>query len=190
MAYTAWSVVYGEQPTAAKWNQLGTNDAGFKDGTNIDSLAILDRHIAANNLLATKFSNPYKFSAYRNAAVSTVAGTWVKISFDVEDFDTGSNFATGKFTAPVTGFYLFNWQVGLPVGTANADNVAALYKNGTVIQWGAEQSTPSGCGGVGLLQATAGDYFEIFIFTPNVAVVNVGGSPRKTYFQGCLLASI
>lgn len=32
MAYTAWSVVYGEQPTAAKWNQLGANDAGFKDG--------------------------------------------------------------------------------------------------------------------------------------------------------------
>lgn len=40
MAYTAWSVVYGEQPTAAKWNQLGTNDAGFKDGTNIDAGAI------------------------------------------------------------------------------------------------------------------------------------------------------
>lgn len=46
MAYTAWSVVFGEQPTAAKWNQLGTNDAGFKDGTNIDNLAILNRHIA------------------------------------------------------------------------------------------------------------------------------------------------
>lgn len=40
MAYTAWSVVYGEQPTAAKWNQLGANDAGFKDGTNIDAGAI------------------------------------------------------------------------------------------------------------------------------------------------------
>ncbi len=46
MAYTAWSVVYGEQPTAAKWNQLGTNDAGFKDGTNIDDNAILKRHLA------------------------------------------------------------------------------------------------------------------------------------------------
>lgn len=45
MAYTAWSVVYGEQPTAAKWNQLGANDAGFKDGTNIDNLAIVNRHI-------------------------------------------------------------------------------------------------------------------------------------------------
>ena len=45
MAYTAWSVVFGEQPTAAKWNQLGTNDAGFKDGTNIDDDAIINRHI-------------------------------------------------------------------------------------------------------------------------------------------------
>lgn len=33
MAYTAWSVTFGEQPSAAKWNQLGTNDAGFYDGT-------------------------------------------------------------------------------------------------------------------------------------------------------------
>lgn len=29
MAYTAWSVVFGEQPSAAKWNILGTNDAHF-----------------------------------------------------------------------------------------------------------------------------------------------------------------
>lgn len=54
MAYTAWSVVYGEQPTAAKWNQLGTNDAGFKDGTNIDNLAILNRHINADAVDLTK----------------------------------------------------------------------------------------------------------------------------------------
>lgn len=29
MAYTAWSVVFGEQPSAAKWNLLGSNDAHF-----------------------------------------------------------------------------------------------------------------------------------------------------------------
>lgn len=29
MPYTAWSVTFGEVPTAAKWNQLGTNDAYF-----------------------------------------------------------------------------------------------------------------------------------------------------------------
>lgn len=47
MAYTAWSVIHGETPSAAKWNILGSNDAGFKDGTNIDDDAILARHIAA-----------------------------------------------------------------------------------------------------------------------------------------------
>lgn len=54
MAYTAWSVVFGEQPTAAKWNQLGTNDAGFKDGTNIDDLAIINRHIALDTIASNK----------------------------------------------------------------------------------------------------------------------------------------
>lgn len=54
MAYTAWSVVFGEQPTAAKWNQLGANDAGFKDGTNIDNLAILTRHLADLNVTTRK----------------------------------------------------------------------------------------------------------------------------------------
>lgn len=47
MAYTAWSVVFGEQPTAAKWNQLGTNDAGFKDMSNMDDDSVLARHLAA-----------------------------------------------------------------------------------------------------------------------------------------------
>jgi len=46
MAYTEWEVVAFEQPTAAKWNQLGENDAGFRDGTNILDDAIIQRHIA------------------------------------------------------------------------------------------------------------------------------------------------
>lgn len=40
MAYTSWSVVFGEQPSAAKWNILGTNDASFNDGTGIAVSAI------------------------------------------------------------------------------------------------------------------------------------------------------
>lgn len=31
--YQSWSVVFGEIPSAAKWNILGTNDAGFNNGT-------------------------------------------------------------------------------------------------------------------------------------------------------------
>lgn len=35
MAYASWSVVFGEQPSAAKWNILGSNDASFNDGTGL-----------------------------------------------------------------------------------------------------------------------------------------------------------
>jgi hypothetical protein len=45
MTYTAWSVVYGETPSATKWSQLGENDAGFKDGTNFDDQIIHDNHL-------------------------------------------------------------------------------------------------------------------------------------------------
>ena len=34
MSYTSWSVIYGEQPSAAKWNILGTNDAEFDQRTS------------------------------------------------------------------------------------------------------------------------------------------------------------
>ena len=53
MTYVAWSVTFGEQPTAAKWNILGTNDASFNDGTGIGTSAIdsdnlqTDSHIIA-----------------------------------------------------------------------------------------------------------------------------------------------
>lgn len=36
MAYQAWSVVFGEQPSAAKWNILGTNDARFESWITTD----------------------------------------------------------------------------------------------------------------------------------------------------------
>lgn len=38
MAYQSWSVVFSEQPSAAKWNILGTNDASFNDGTGIGAV--------------------------------------------------------------------------------------------------------------------------------------------------------
>jgi len=42
MAYSSWSVVFNEQPSASKWNILGTNDASFNDGTGIGNDAITD----------------------------------------------------------------------------------------------------------------------------------------------------
>lgn len=72
MAYTAWSVVYGEQPTAAKWNQLGANDAGFKDGTNIDAGAI-----TFAKLLSTIFSG--QIQTYTNTGDGGGTGYYINL---------------------------------------------------------------------------------------------------------------
>lgn len=50
MAYASWSVVFGEQPSAAKWNILGTNDASFNDGTGIAVDVITDAKLIYGKL--------------------------------------------------------------------------------------------------------------------------------------------
>lgn len=59
MAYAAWSVVAGEQPTAAKWNILGTNDASFNDGTGIGT-SVLDYSKMANGFVVQEVSTNYQ----------------------------------------------------------------------------------------------------------------------------------
>ena len=54
MAYAAWSVIAGEQPTTAKWNILGTNDASFNDGTGIADLAIATAKLADKAVTSRK----------------------------------------------------------------------------------------------------------------------------------------
>ena len=130
MAYASWSVSFGEQPSAAKWNILGTNDASFNDGTGIFGLK--------KDLLATD-SNPYKFKAYRNAAANAGSSpTYTKVVFDTELYDTNNNFASGTYTAPVTGFYQFSWCIGFAVTSGNS--ATALYLNGATHAWGNEVS--------------------------------------------------
>ena len=77
MAYTAWSVVFGEQPTAAKWNQLGANDAGFKDGTNIDASAITTAKIAA--LAVTEAKINLTLTAYTNSGTAGGTGYYISL---------------------------------------------------------------------------------------------------------------
>lgn len=196
MAYTAWSVVFGEQPTAAKWNQLGANDAGFKDGTNIDNLAILDRHIAANNLHAGKITNPYKFSAYKSGGNQAIgASVATKISFQTERFDTNSNFdnATNyRYTIPVTGFYFVNTIIQTLRGDATTDNNLAIYKNGVLFRKGGNMKavTYPQHQVIGFFQFTAGDYLEVFFINVVAADSVESGTGTSSTFEGFLVSSI
>lgn len=195
MSYTAWSVVFGEQPTAAKWNQLGQNDAGFKDGTNIDDSAILNRHIAANNLYATKLYNPYKFSAYKATGAgnqATTAGVAAKVTMTTERFDTGSNYdaANSRFTAPVAGFYFLNAIIQTLNGTSSTDSNIQLYKNGSLMRKGGnlKNGVYPQHQVVGFFQLAANDYIEVYFINITANDSIEAGAGTSSTFEGYLIS--
>lgn len=71
MSYQSWSVVFGEQPSAAKWNILGTNDASFADSSGL----ILSGSKASNVATSqTSASTSYTDLATSGPAVTAVIG--------------------------------------------------------------------------------------------------------------------
>lgn len=197
MAYTAWSVVFGEQPTAAKWNQLGENDAGFKNGDNIDDDAILARHISSfdKSNLTNGDSNPYKFRARQGSTQTLTASTWTKAQLNTEDFDTNGDFnnASYRYTAPIDGYYAFQAQVWIAsAGISTGFAEAALYKNGSALIYGHRQVGSGSSSTLPrlrmdcLLQLTAGDYIELYGYCSESSR-NIVGDP-STYLSGFLVS--
>lgn len=160
MAYASWSVVFGEQPSAAKWNTLGTNDSSFNDGTGIAALT---------QGATTAVRNSYKFSAYRNGAWTDGNGAFAKVQFETELYDTGSNYDSAtnyRFVAPIAGFYHFDVTVASVVAGVQY-SILALYKNGSVLRGLAQHTVPTGSNNViqsggATLQLAASDYIEVF----------------------------
>jgi hypothetical protein len=99
MAYTAWSVVFGEQPTAAKWNQLGANDAGFKDGTNIDAGAIITAKLADSAVTGVKIAN-YKNLRQNDTTNSTETAAVIQSGWGRMTAAGGSAYAIETVTFP------------------------------------------------------------------------------------------
>lgn len=184
MAYTSWSVVFGEQPSSAKWNILGTNDASFHDGTGIANQEV-------GNVTAVK--NDYKFSAWRTGALN-ITTTGVTVPFDTEVFDTTSNFnnSTGTFTAPIAGFYLFCCSVEI-AATGSVTALQTELQVGGVTKYrfprmGNAGALSVGSGGAILYQASINDAFTILCTTAG-ATAAVNNSQARTWFTGCYIST-
>lgn len=191
MAYAAWSVIAGEQPTAAKWNILGTNDASFNDGTGIAAGAIGTSALATGIQVVQKMSNPYKFSGYRNAALNS-SNTATLVQHDSELYDTGGNFDTvtnkGRFTAPITAFYTFKAMAGNTVA-GSTPMFSYLYKNASRVKIGSGGNlTTSGFYSLvaGDLSLSATDYVEHYFIGGGGSVMDVGSA--VCFFDGAILS--
>lgn len=158
MAYAAWSVVFGEQPSASKWNILGTNDASFNDGTGIASSAItavkLGAHTGAGSLdvsttgdksVSTLTFTPRVVILFPNHTSSTSTGG-ISVGVMTSAFASSSAMAvnTGVGSARVS-----NQTVALRVvGAGGATEVNITYvsmnSNGFTVNVGtANANTPT-----------------------------------------------
>jgi hypothetical protein len=136
------------------------------------------------------------FSATNNANQSFSTGTFTKILFQTETFDTNNNFASSTFTPTVAGYYAIIASLNQDFAGSNGTYAStAIYKNGSLYQLSSYRSATAGTGLYGGQQATAlvycngsTDYIEIYAqtnnITPIIAQTNSGGS---TIFSGYLV---
>ena len=131
------------------------------------------------------------FSAYKSASQTGVtSATVTKITFDVESFDTNSNFASSRFTPTVAGYYLIN--TGVDIGATAMTNAGIyIYKNGTVYHQNANNNTSGDAqiniSGIVYCNGTT-DYIEIYGIGAGTGVLFYGDNTlRYTWFSGSLV---
>jgi hypothetical protein len=171
-------------------NVINENTAAA--GVTADGVLHKDGTIQTAGALSPVYTaNPYKFRVSRNAAANTGNNAYAAIAFDVEQFDTGNNVASGVFTAPVSGFYQFNWTATATL-SAGADEtfIAALFINGAEYTRGNSISYRNlqGSGGSDLVQLTAAQTVDVRVFAPTTRALSVGNTTHNR-FSGFMVSA-
>ena len=137
------------------------------------------------------------FSAYKTSSQSYSANTWTKITYDTEEYDTNSNFASSTFTPTVAGYYLFTARNQLIAdGTAMSEMNTAFYKNGSIAKSGAYMYQPAaataqfGSNISAVIYCNGStDYVECYARTDGSTLTifgSAGAGATNSYFQGTL----
>ena len=135
----------------------------------------------------------YRFYAYRNAAATTGAGAFATIVYDTEVYDTNSNFntASGVYTAPIDGLYMFSAQSRIGTDAHIRHAIQLVTSNATYR--GQDLSIAAGPTASSVVVSVpahmeAGDTAYIQVLTETGAKnLTVGGSSFN-YFVGCLVS--
>ncbi len=159
MAYIPWSVVFGEQPSAAKWSILGANDASFNDGSGIGTSAITTPKVKLTSL------NP----TLTVVSSSSPANATTTIS---------SDFA---YTSGSTAERLFVWWYVNGNSAGVVGSSLKLYNNGVALPNYANNDGPAGI-------TTQHGSFEVIdtaantLNTMNIRVVQGAGAAFNTSY--------
>jgi hypothetical protein len=131
------------------------------------------------------------FYAYRSATQALTINTLTKVAFDLELYDTNSNFntTTNRFTPTVAGYYNLNGAITWQNTAVTSQNYFVFYKNG--VDW-SYSSIPSGPyntnlkldGSTIVYMNGSTDYIEVYALIGVTS--NLLSGSGLTYFSGFL----
>jgi hypothetical protein len=134
------------------------------------------------------------FSVYRSTAQSISNGTWSKVQFPTEEFDTAGyydNATNYRFLPLIAGYY----QISLSISFQSSGNfIVNIYKNGS------EAATGPTVGISGILDSTGvvskliyfngtTDYVEGYCYQNSGGALNTTSKSNQTWFTGILIRS-
>lgn len=138
------------------------------------------------------------FSAYLSGNVTNATGdgTVYVIAFDSEKYDQANNFASNTFTSPITGIYLFTYNICLAgIGALHTSSLVQLVIGGSGIQPirinpGVAKDAANFLNLSGAFQAqvtaTTAVTLQVTV-SGSTKTITVVGADLSTYLQGSLI---
>ena len=161
-------------------------NSGVFSSSNI----IVNSNITTGNLYTTKIYNPYKFRAWGNTLQSVDSTLSTVMIFNNIDYDTGSNFNTSTytFTAPVAGWYHFDYRIGHWTNTTYQTEVV-LFVNGANATRGNLATGTLSNQGSDTLKLNANDQVKAIGYSSTTQNNNAGSEKSVQYFSGFLMST-
>jgi hypothetical protein len=147
-------------------------------------------------LAAGVAGNGPAFSAYTVTAQSISNSTFTKVQFNVETFDTNSNYdptTNYRFTPTVAGYYQINGNVSLGGATTGYVQVA-IYKNTGQIANGSGISNNNQVGGMAMAACVtflngSTDYVEFYAWQNTGGALALQTGVGQNTFSGAMVRS-
>jgi collagen type VII alpha len=141
-----------------------------------------------------KAVNGPAFRAYVSVGQQITSGSQQKVTFDTENFDTDSCFATSTFTPNIEGYYQFNATVRISGGASTGEYMLVLYKNGSEYARGHNGSGTEIGASFYSLQVSDIAYANGSTDNFDIRIQQTSGSDKTTtagsaisYFSGCMI---
>ena len=141
-----------------------------------------------NDGYAVGGTNTPNFKVDISGNISVANSTNVKITWDQEQWDTASAFASNKFTVPSgqAGKYFFYAQyIMQDLGGSDKQMQIKIYKNGSEAAYGYNRGERDRTVEVStVLNLSASDYIEVYARQNGGSTVNILVDDNGTYFLG------